>query len=210
MTDVRKLFQDGFRIANAAFFCITLSFYYKPDDDNPVFDETLRKLTVQGMLFLCLYTLSALMDRHIEALKGVTSFLQHLSHPVSVLITIQAWMFRLTVDNDGLWTFKNNFFHTFNSVSCVLSLVILNQKWDIKKLLIPLTYGFLYGTVEALAQYLSEKAVYPELVDFEKSMWITLIIYLTSLVNITWIFFSFYQASKYVNCCHAKFEKESD
>ena len=208
MIEARKLVRDAWRIVNAGFFCITLSFYYKPDDDNPVFEETLRKLTVQGMLFLCLYTLSALMDPYIEAMAKVTSFLQHLSHPVAVLITIQAWVFRLSVDNDGLWTFKNNFFHTFNALSCILSLVILNQKWDIKKLVIPLTYGFLYGSSEALAQYLSDKAVYPELVDFEKSMWITLIIYMTSLVNITWIFFAFYHASKHINCCWAKFEDD--
>ena len=59
----------------------------------------------------------------------MTSVLRDVSFPVAIFISLLSWGLLIPVDEDGLATFKNHFFHTFNSLS-VLSSMLLVPKVD--------------------------------------------------------------------------------
>ena len=48
-----------------------------------------------------------------------------MSFPVAVFISLLSWGLLIPVDEGGLATFKNHFFHTLNSLSVVLSMLIV-------------------------------------------------------------------------------------
>ena len=48
-----------------------------------------------------------------------------MSFPVAVFISLLSWALLIPVDEQGLATFKNHFFHTINSLSVVLGMIIV-------------------------------------------------------------------------------------
>ena len=62
---------------------------------------------------------------NVVPIAGVTSILRDVSFPVAVFISLLSWGLLIPVDEGGLATFKNHFFHTFNSLSVVLSMMMV-------------------------------------------------------------------------------------
>ena len=56
---------------------------------------------------------------------GLTSVLRDVSFPVAIFISLLSWGLLIPVDEGGLATFKNQFFHTFNSLSVLASMLLV-------------------------------------------------------------------------------------
>ena len=56
---------------------------------------------------------------------GLTSVLRDVSFPVAIFISLLSWGLLIPVDQGGLATFKNHFFHTFNSLSVLASMLLV-------------------------------------------------------------------------------------
>ena len=115
-------------------------------------------LSTQGLVLLCLHSLSAVLDEAMPILKGdktnliltnpinpgVTRVLRDVSFPVAVFISLLSWGLMIPVDAGGLATFKNHFFHTFNTMSVILSMWLVPQAWCKYRAPLPLLYGLAY------------------------------------------------------------------
>ena len=86
----------------------------------------------------------------------MTIFLQHISFPVAILISLLSWLLGIPVDYRGLATFKNHFFHTFNSLSCLLCLYFSDHEWKSKHILLPFRYGVAYAIMQFVLQNAGE------------------------------------------------------
>ena len=125
------------------------------------------------MLLLSLYTVSSVLEiifPSLESMSGLlqmskdiyiitvqssgsTIFLQHISFPVAFLISLLSWSLGIPVDYRGLGTLKNHFFHTFNSLSCILCLYFSDHEWESKKVILPFRYGIAYALFQFGLQY---------------------------------------------------------
>ena len=107
---------------------------------------------VQGMLLLSIYCVCTLSEERYSKLTPLAKLMQNLSFPIALFISILSWCLNIPVDYGGLWTFKNHFFHTFNSISCLLSMAFYRQVWKPKQFYIPLLYGLGYAAFACISQ----------------------------------------------------------
>ena len=87
---------------------------------------------------------------------GVTNVLQHISFPVAILISLLSWGLGIPVDYRGLATYKNHFFHSLNTASCVAAMLVLDQDWRSTSLVLPFRYGLAYALSQFVLQRLGE------------------------------------------------------
>jgi hypothetical protein len=106
------------------------------------------------MLLLSVYTLCALAEEFYPKLNNITTLMQNVSFPIALFISALSWGLQIPVDYGGLWTFKNHFFHTFNSLSCLTSMAFYKQTWCPKLCYIPFIYGMGYAAFAATSQAL--------------------------------------------------------
>ena len=66
----------------------------------------------------------------------------------------------IPVDRDGVYTFKNHFFHTTNSVVPILSLLVYPQTWRPRMCFLPLLYGLGYLVMAGALQAKGEGVGY--------------------------------------------------
>ena len=83
---------------------------------------------------------------------GLRTFLQNLSYPLALFISLLSWSLLIPVDSGGLWTFKNHFFHSLNSVSCLISMLVYPQHWESRSLVVPFRYCLGYALLQFLLQ----------------------------------------------------------
>jgi len=152
-----------YKTATMLFFCGTFS-YFMANEPEPL--SVLEALTYQGLVLLCFHSISALLDEGIPAMQGVTSVLRDVSFPVAVFISLLSWGLLIPVDEGGLATFKNHFFHTINSLSVVLGMMIVPQAWCKYRCPLPLIYGLAYLGLQIGLQASGQPARYPFL-DFK-------------------------------------------
>ena len=95
-------------------------------------------------------------------LGPVTTLLQNVAFPTAVFISSVSWSAQIPVDHGGLATFKNHFFHTFNTLSCLLSMLVYKQVWSPKQCYAPLFYGLGYVAFAATSQSLGKYQVHIE------------------------------------------------
>ena len=161
----------------------------------------------QGLLLLSLYTVSELLESFIPSLKsrgshwpsqldvnillpGLTTFLRHISFPVAILISLLSWGLGIPVDYRGLATFKNHFFHSLNTVSCLLSMLVTDQEWQSSKVILPFRYGIAYAIMQWILQssgdsfihwsccmtsYLGQPVLY-DFLDFQNNLGLALFV----------------------------------
>ena len=85
-------------------------------------------------------------------IAGVTSILRDVSFPVAVFISLLSWGLLIPVDEGGLATFKNHFFHSLNTASCLLSMLVLDQEWRSSSVILPFRYGIAYALMTWILQ----------------------------------------------------------
>jgi len=152
-----------YKTATMLFFCGTFS-YFMANEPEPL--SVLEALTYQGLVLLCIHSISAFLDEGIPAMQGVTSVLRDVSFPVAVFISLLSWGLLIPVDEGGLATFKNHFFHTLNSLSVVLGMLIVPKAWCKYRCPLPLLYGLAYLGLQIGLQASGQPARYPFL-DFK-------------------------------------------
>ena len=108
------------------------------------------------MLLLSLYCVCALAEEVFPKLVDLNTLLQNVSFPVALFISAVSWSLQIPVDAGGLWTVKNHFFHTANSLSCLLSMVSYKQVWQTRQAYVPLFYGIGYAAFAATSQALGK------------------------------------------------------
>jgi len=145
------------------FFCGTFS-YFMANEPQPL--SVLEALTYQGLVLLCFHSIAALLEEGISALQGVTSVLRDVSFPVAIFISLLSWGLLIPVDEGGLATFKNQFFHTFNSLSVLASMLLVPKAWCKYRCPLPLLYGLAYLGLQIGLQASGQPARYPFL-DFK-------------------------------------------
>ena len=74
----------------------------------------------------------------------LTVVLMNVSFPIAVFISLLSWCIGIAVDEGGLGTFKNHFFHTVNTATCLLYLVCDPETWSFAHCYQPLLYGLAY------------------------------------------------------------------
>ena len=85
--------------------------------------------------------------------SGLTTCLRHIAFPVAILISLLSWGLGIPVDYRGLGTFKNHFFHSLNTVSCLLSILVIDkQEWQSSKVILPFRYGIAYALMQWILQ----------------------------------------------------------
>ena len=84
--------------------------------------------------------------------QGLTTSLRHISFPVAILISALSWGLGIPVDHRGLATFKNHFFHSLNTASCLLSMLVLDQEWRSSSVILPFRYGIAYALMTWILQ----------------------------------------------------------
>ena len=82
--------------------------------------------------------------------------LQHISFPVAILISLLSWGLGIPVDYRGLATYKNHFFHSLNTASCVAAMLVLDQDWRSASLVLPFRYGLAYALSQFVLQRLGK------------------------------------------------------
>eukprot|EP00092_Neocalanus_flemingeri_P032196 GFUD01034993.1.p1 GENE.GFUD01034993.1~~GFUD01034993.1.p1 ORF type:complete len:202 (+),score=10.95 GFUD01034993.1:53-658(+) len=183
-----------FKVCNATFIC-GFFIYFMLQETYPLL--VLEALTYQGMMMLSLYTLSALLDELLPNMKDVTNYLQNLSFPLAIFISNISWGLGIPVDLGGLWTFKNHFFHTFNSLCCIMSMLTLEQVWSEKKCFIPFLYGLGYAAFSGIIQFKGFDALYPFL-DFKNDPVTAAVIVVIAAIQIPIIHVGFCTFSNYI------------
>ena len=108
------------------------------------------------MLLVCVYCVYALAEEVCPKPADLTTLLQNVSFPVALFISSVSWCLQIPVDAGGLWTVKNHFFHTANSLSCLLSMVSYKQVWLPRQAYVPLFYGIGYAAFIATSQALGK------------------------------------------------------
>ena len=93
---------------------------------------------------------------------GLTTFLQNLSFPMAFFISLLSWSLQIPVDHGGLSTLKNHFFHTGNSLTCLISMCVYHQHWEAKKLVVPFRYCLSYAMLQFLLQSSGKTSDWPE------------------------------------------------
>ena len=71
---------------------------------------------------------------------------------MAILISLLSWGLGIPVDYRGLATFKNHFFHSLNTVSCLLSMLVTDQEWQSSKVILPFRYGIAYAIMQWILQ----------------------------------------------------------
>ena len=101
------------------------------------------------------------MDEFLPRVKVLTNLLRALAFPVAVFITNISWGLGIPVDLGGLWTFKNHFFHSLNSVYCVLTVFLYDQQdWQANRFFLPILYGVGYAGFQFALQSNGEQYLY--------------------------------------------------
>ena len=166
----RYIMKLSFKICNALFICGTF-IYFMITEVYPL--RVLEALTYQvkndtscnvvclmffvpfqGLLLLSVYCACALAEEFYPNLRNVTTLMQNVSFTIALFISALSWGLTIPVDLGGLWTFKNHFFHTFNSLSCLTSMAFYKQVWHPKLCYIPLIYGLGYAAFAGTSQAL--------------------------------------------------------
>lgn len=155
----------AFKTTNALFLCRTFLYFMLYEKD-PL--SVLEALTYQGMVLLCLHSISSLVEEGLPLLQGFTKFLRDISFSVAVFISILSWGLMIPVDEGGLSTFKNHFFHSINSLYVLLNMIMLPQMWCKYRCPLPLIYGLAYLGFQVALQSTGQPARYPFL-DFHNN-----------------------------------------
>jgi len=184
----------AFKTCNALFICGTF-IYFMCVEAYPL--RVLEALTYQGLLLLSIYTLCALAEEFFPKLKNVTTQMQNLSFSIALFISALSWGLKIPVDRGGLSTFKNHFFHTLNSLSCLVSMAFYKQVWCSKQCFVPLIYGIGYAAFAGTSQALGAEALYPFL-DFKTNPEVAVLIILIAAVLIPALHLLLCLLSKYV------------
>ncbi|XP_023340144.1 uncharacterized protein LOC111710314 [Eurytemora carolleeae] len=131
----------------------------------------LQSLTYQGMLLLCVSSVVTycFKESRFEAI------LRSVSYSMAVFISIISWILLIPVDEDGLWTIKNHFFHTLNTIYCIVCIYATPQQWRKRDWKYPLLYGILYVLYNILQQNKGHSAIYPFL-DFVNNYYLAWLI----------------------------------
>eukprot|EP00092_Neocalanus_flemingeri_P031791 GFUD01034534.1.p1 GENE.GFUD01034534.1~~GFUD01034534.1.p1 ORF type:complete len:234 (+),score=28.53 GFUD01034534.1:72-773(+) len=187
-----------FKLCNAIFISGTF-IYFMSTEVYPL--RVLEALTYQGLLLLSAYCVCALAEECYPQLKTLTTLMQNVSFPVALFISALSWVLKIPVDYGGLWTFKNHFFHTFNSLSCFVSMAFYKQVWNTKQCFIPLIYGLGYAAFAGTSQALGAEALYPFL-DFKNEPKVAAVIIVIAIILIPTLHITLCMLSKY--CFHRK------
>ena len=119
----------------------------------------------------------------IFSVPGLRTFLQNLSYPMALFISILSWGLQIPVDYGGLWTFKNHFFHSLNSATCLISMIVYPHHWESRKMVVPFRYCLGYAMLQFLLQSSGQSALYPFL-DFKNNLGLAVIIVVISSILI--------------------------
>merc|ERR1711872_578446 len=177
-TGKTRIMQRVFKVCNTLFI-LSVFLYFIITEYVPA--SAMESLTYQGLLLLSLYCVSALLEEMWSQLGPVTALIQNVAFPTAVFISSVSWSAQIPVDHGGLATFKNHCFHTFNTLSCLLSMLVYKQVWSPKQCYAPLFYGLGYVAFAATSQSLGGEPVYPFL-DFHHRLLLTMVVIATGAI----------------------------
>jgi len=124
-------------------------------------------LTYQGFLFIVLHNLSSIIEEVYPVFQECTGYLRSLSFTIAIFITNISWGLGISIDDTGFWSIKNQIFHTMNSLSCVLSMIVCPDDLKATNWFLPFAYAVGYVGFSAILQIKGVAALYSFL-DFQK------------------------------------------
>jgi len=172
----------------------------------------LPALTYQGMVLLAIYSISQLIKGFLPANKGIqllTLVLRNISFPIAVFISLLSWSLKIPVNyEEGLWTFKNHFYHTLNSTACLIYMVLDPEPWFFSHCYQPLLYGLAYVAFSGIIQATGHPPQYPFL-DFKNNPDIAAVVVVGSaalipLIHVIMTALSKVPQCRKDKCCSAK------
>lgn len=166
----------------------------------PYLKYFLPALTFQGMFLLAAYTIVRQMEMISSQNAGVralSQLLMNISFPMAFFITLLSWGLAIPVDAGGLWTFKNHFYHSINSIICLVYVGMDTRVWRTENSIQPLLAGLAYVASQGALQWTGYPAQYPFL-DFKANPTVAGIIVLGSAILLPTIHISLCGLANYL------------
>jgi len=170
--------------------------WYMLNEKYPV--SIMQALTYQGMFLLCATSMVS-ASKNVTGAVRLERVLRSTSFAMALFISFISWVLLIPVDQGGLYTVKNHFFHTLNSVYCLVEILInSNHNWVHREWRYPLTYGIIYVLYNIVLQMLGFSALYPFL-DFVYNTEISILVTVLSATLIPFCHIGLCQLHKQIH-----------